>query len=113
MPAAKRATTDWNPDAEQTSADIAQQAKATGTPHSWELETWPLCVWPHDQKRARWILRAYRQELVAAGALTRIGKTLVVVGTNYTRWQTRRAKHVAEFAGNNPAIRKAAEPARA
>jgi hypothetical protein len=78
------------------------------SPHSWELDTWPDIVWPHEKERARWIARAYRKELLAARAVTRVGKTLVFMGGPYTRWLERRARHVAEYVGNNAAIGKAA-----
>jgi hypothetical protein len=79
---------------------------ATSSPHSWELDTWPSEVWPHGTKRAGWIARAYRKELIEAGALTRIGKKLVFLGAGYTRWQERRAQHVVEFTSNNSALGK-------
>jgi hypothetical protein len=77
-------------------------------PHSWELETWPADVWPHEPKRASWVIRAYRGELVEAGALTRIGKRLVIIGSGYSNWQKRRARHVVEFTSNNAKIGKRA-----
>jgi hypothetical protein len=73
-------------------------------PHSWELGTWPSEVWPHDPKRAQWIARAYRKELVAAGAISRVGKVIVFSGAKYSRWLESRAHHVVEFASNNPEI---------
>jgi hypothetical protein len=85
-------------------------AKATQrppiVPHSWELDTWPEEVWPHKSKRARWIARAYRKDLVAAGAMSRIGKTLVFTGAKYSRWLESGASRVVEFASNNPEIGK-------
>jgi hypothetical protein len=74
--------------------------------HSWELRNWPPDVWPHDQKRAEWVTRAYRQGLIDARALTRIGKTLVILGAGYTRWLEQRAQHVAEFTSNNPGLKR-------
>ena len=79
-------------------------ATAGAAPHSWELSTWPPEVWPHDTKRAQWLVRAYRKELVAAGALSRVGKTIIFLGTPYSQWLARRADRVVEFAGNNPNI---------
>lgn len=76
-------------------------------PHSWGLATWPPSVYPNDPARARWILRSYRHELLAAGALTRSGKALVVLGRGYARWLAQRMPRVAEFESNNPAMRAA------
>jgi hypothetical protein len=87
------------------SASIQNTTRASsGVPHSWEFETWPDSYWPHDQKRAEWIARAYRKELIEAGALTRVGKTLVFIGAGYAKWLAKRSRHVTEFASNNPAI---------
>ena len=72
----------------------------------WELNTWPSEVWPHDTKRAKWLARAYRKELVAAEAMSRIGKTIVFSRAKYIRWAERRANHVTEFHSNNPEIGK-------
>jgi hypothetical protein len=74
--------------------------------HSWELDTWPPDVWPHTTKRAKWISKAYRKELIAAKAITRVGKTIVFVGAAYTRWLERRSQHVVEFVSNNPALKR-------
>jgi len=77
--------------------------------HSWELKSWEdkaPDVWPHTNERAKWIARAYRKELIAAGALTRVGKTLVFIGAPYTRWLERRARHVVEFTSNNPGLKR-------
>jgi hypothetical protein len=71
-------------------------------PHSWDRKSWPKEVWPGDQKRAGWVLRAYRNELIAEGALTRAGKTLIVLGRGYSKWLAKRAAHVADFESNNP-----------
>ena len=82
---------------------------APNVPHSWELGRWETNaadVWPHDQKRAAWVVRAYRSELVEHGALTRIGKTLVILGAGYTRWLEQRSHHVAEFTSNNPGLKR-------
>jgi hypothetical protein len=83
---------------------IGRPKSATPNPHSWDIATWPTEVWPHEKKRAQWIARAYRKELIAAGAMSRVGKTLVFIGAPYTRWLERRARHVVEYASNNAAI---------
>jgi hypothetical protein len=85
------------------------RAAAANVPHSWELDSWETIapdVWPHTTARAKWISRAYRKELIEAGALTRVGKTLIFMGAAYTRWLERRSRHVAEFASNNPALKR-------
>jgi hypothetical protein len=81
---------------------------ASIAPRSWELSTWPAEIWPHNAKRGQWIGRAYRKELLAAGAMTRIGMKLVFIGAKYETWLERRANHVVEFQSNNPALGKTA-----
>lgn len=66
-------------------------------PHSWSVNTWPASVYPHSPSRARWLLRAHRDELVAAKALSRVGRELVVLGKPYSRWLERRARAVPGF----------------
>ena len=73
-------------------------------PHSWDLEHWPADVYPHSESRARYLVRAYREELILAGALTRIGRELVVFGEGYCRWLARGAVQVPDF--QVPANRK-------
>ncbi len=75
-------------------------AAAAIAPHSWDLEHWPHDVYPHSESRARWLLRARRNELIAAGALVRVGRELVVLGGPYARWLARQAEHVVGYESN-------------
>jgi len=43
--------------------------------------------------------------LIAAGALSRVGKTLLVVGKGYGRFLAKRAACVDSFQSNNPRMR--------
>lgn len=54
-------------------------------------------IWPHTSKRADYICRAYRDELVAAGALVRVGRELVIRLEAYDRWLAKRARMVADY----------------
>jgi hypothetical protein len=68
---------------------------AQPVPHSWDLEHWPVHVSPHSPDRARYLIRTSKCELIAAGALCRVGRQLVLLGAGYTRWlQTARALRV-------------------
>jgi hypothetical protein len=80
------------------------RALFTATPHSWEFSSWPSHVWPNNQKRGQWICRAYRRELVAAGALSRIGRNVIIIGAPYVRWIESHMDQVIDFKSNNPAI---------
>jgi hypothetical protein len=82
-------------------------AKSTsGVPHSWDVASWPSTVWPGDAKRGAWVIRSNKSELVAAGAIARVGKTRVIIGGPFVRWLERRVTRFADYQGNNPAIRQ-------
>jgi hypothetical protein len=89
------------------SAKNSRAGASPELPHSWSLSTWPETVWPNKPAPARWILRSYRRELIAAGALARTGKALIVLGRGYARWLSQRAAGVEDFESNNPAMRPA------
>lgn len=93
--------------ATKSSSNKAKRSPAVSiAPRSWELSTWPAEIWPHNAKRGQWIGRAYRKELLQAGAMTRIGMKLVFIGAKYESWLERRANHVVDFQSNNPALGK-------
>jgi hypothetical protein len=71
--------------------------QAQPLPHSWSLESWPQHVYPHSPGRARYICRAHRNELLAAGALTRVGRDLVVFGAQYQAWLQSQTPRVSDF----------------
>lgn len=75
-------------------------------PHSWDVRSWPQEVWPGSGPRARWILGAYRGELLAEGALARTAKVLVILGAGYQRWLNRRIAQVGDFQSNNASRRQ-------
>ena len=60
--------------------------KSPPVPHSWTIESWPADIFPRTASRARYVLRAHRDELTAAGALARVGRELVVIGARYAKW---------------------------
>jgi hypothetical protein len=73
------------------------KSAAAEIPHSWDLEHWPVDVYPHNGGRAKYLIRTYRDELLAAGVMCRVGRVLVFVGAKYARWLAKRAAHVADF----------------
>jgi hypothetical protein len=77
-------------------------------PHSWGIANWPESIWPNDPDKAQWVVRSNKSELIAAGAISRIGKMKVIIGQPYVRWLERRVTRIADYQGNNPAIRKSA-----
>jgi hypothetical protein len=76
------------------------EAQPVGLPHSWGINSWPVTVWPHEPKRARYLVRANQNALLQAGALCRIGRELVVIGARYGRWLERNASRVPEYKSN-------------
>ena len=71
--------------------------KVSLVPHSWALDEWPSTVYPHRPNRGKYVVRAHRDELIAAGALTRIGRDLVVLGTGYSAWLSKQSNKVDGF----------------
>jgi hypothetical protein len=61
-------------------------------PHSWTIEGWPTDVYPNSKSRGKYIFRMHKAELIAAGAVCRVGRDLVFFGANYQRWlETKRS----------------------
>jgi hypothetical protein len=52
-------------------------------PNSWLLKEWPQGVAPGSTKKARYILRRYKKELIANGAVARIGRDVTFLGQGY------------------------------
>jgi hypothetical protein len=75
-------------------------------PHSWDFDNWPSTVWPNDPIRAKWVVRSNRRDLVAEGALSRVGKKIVILGRGYSRWLARRADRVGQYDSNLPHLRR-------
>lgn len=70
---------------------------AAQVPHSWPLIAWPADVYPNDTRKARHMLRCYKDELVRAGALVRVGRQLVIIGSKYEAWLQGLSAKVAGF----------------
>jgi hypothetical protein len=66
-------------------------------PHSWPVSKWPVGVFPNDPGDARNLVRFFRTELLAARALTRVGRRLVVMGDRYDAWLRSRIGQVEAF----------------
>jgi hypothetical protein len=85
---------------------MPNKSAAEKIPHSWSVEDWPPSVYPCRASKGRYILREYRDALVAAGALVRVGRDLVVIGPAYEKWLAKQASRVAgfEIAPNAPPV---------
>lgn len=66
-------------------------------PHSWSVAQWPASVFPGSTAKARYLIRAHKSELVAAGAIVRVGRELVTIGAKYIRWLETKAHQVQDY----------------
>jgi hypothetical protein len=64
---------------------------------SWSIENWPADMWPNTVDRARYVIRANKDSLLAAGALSRVGRELIIFGVRYQRWLERHAANVPDY----------------
>ena len=63
-------------------------------PHSWPVKHWPQDTYPNDPRKAKYLVRAHRDELTDAGALVRVGRELVIIGAPYIRWMQKKGRAV-------------------
>lgn len=66
-------------------------------PHSWAFDNWPPDVYPGSPGRAKYIYRAYKNELMLAGAVSRVGREIVFLGDRYTRFLEKQTSRVPGF----------------
>jgi hypothetical protein len=69
-------------------------------PHSWIVNRWSEFaphVAPNTTAAAKHLVRCYRNELVAAGALARLGRELVMFGGPYAVWLAKRTALVEGY----------------
>ena len=81
---------------------------AAEAPHSWAIATWPASVYPNSSDRAKWLIRAHKSELFAAGALARPGRELIIFGRPYVAWLARQKARVPEFSNGAARSREVA-----
>lgn len=72
--------------------------KRTELPHSWSIDAWPDGVFPNSVTKARYLIRMHRDELLTCGALSRVGRSLIVLGNGYGKWLQKKAGRVPDFA---------------
>jgi hypothetical protein len=70
---------------------------AAEIPHSWDVEHWPANVYPCRSSKGRYVLRQHREELIAAGVLSRVGRDLVILGAAYAAWLAKHRQSVEGF----------------
>ena len=72
-------------------------ATKTSPLHSWSIKHWPVDVYPNDPDKARYLIRANRDELAREGALVRVGRELVIIGERYVRWMQKKGSAVPNY----------------
>jgi len=70
---------------------------AQSAPHSWAVARWPAHVWPGDSVKGKRFCRTFVDELTKCGALTRMGRDLVVMGGPFTAFMQRQRAAVQDF----------------
>lgn len=83
--------------------------KAAALPHSWRAHKWPVEVAPNDSDAAKHLIRTHKEELIACGALGRIGRELIIYGEGYGVFLARKRGRVANYI--IPPNRERSEPA--
>jgi len=71
--------------------------RSTGPCETWSVNRWPASDFPHDPGAAKNLIRQHRADLVKAGALVRVGRTLVVLGAPYREWLAQHASRVYDY----------------
>ena len=82
-------------------------------PQSWPLNRWSELAagqFPNDTLKARQLFRSNSKSLIAAGAVVRVGRQLVILGGPYHQWLASHASRVDgyEIAPNRTAETQAA-----
>ncbi len=55
-------------------------------PYSWNYKNWPSDVPPFTAKAARRLVYEHRPELIRAGAISRIGRKVFILGAGYAKF---------------------------
>lgn len=82
--------------------------KVDSLPHSWQVSDWPAHVSPGTKSAGTRLVKRHRAELIACGALVRIGSKLTVLGEGYAIFLARKTSAVGSY--EQPAgLRKGSE----
>jgi hypothetical protein len=71
--------------------------KVSPLPHSWPVNQWPVEVAPGRVSAGRNLVRKHKAELLRCGALTRVGRELVILGQGYAEFLALQMKRVQDF----------------
>jgi hypothetical protein len=66
-------------------------------PHDWCFSNWPIDIYPYDGNRGRHVVTENQAALLKAGALSRIGRSIIIFGGPYVRWLQSNADRVVDF----------------
>jgi hypothetical protein len=71
--------------------------RPSGQCESWLVNSWPDTDFPNGPVAGKNLVRQHRAELVKAGALVRVGRTLVILGTPYRAWLAQHTGRVFDY----------------
>jgi hypothetical protein len=72
-------------------------SRSVGTGASFGVKNWPHYIYPGSPTKGRRLVRLYKRELIDAGAVSRIGRELVVFVEPFNRWMQKRGRMVADY----------------
>ena len=84
--------------------------KVASLPHSWRICDWPPSVYPNAPGPGKYVVRSNRDELLSLGALTRVGRDLVILGEGYARFLARKIECVPGYMPPGISVKAAAAP---
>jgi hypothetical protein len=71
--------------------------KVAPMPQSWRLRDWPPEVVPNSTSAAKHLIRTHREELRKHGALSRVGRDIIVIGEGYAAFLASKMKRVDNY----------------
>jgi hypothetical protein len=71
--------------------------KVVPLPHSWRLCAWPPDVVPNSTSAAKHLIRTHREELRRFGALSRVGRDIIVIGEGYAAFLASKMSRVDNY----------------
>ena len=86
--------------ARKKSKSTQVKSSAVLLPHSWPMANWDTVaahVAPCSAKKAKYLYRMHRDELLAAGAVARIGRDIIFFGAQYEKFLKRGAARIPDY----------------
>jgi hypothetical protein len=74
-----------------------RNAESISLPHSWDFSSWPQSVFPGNGKRAKYLFRTWKRDLLADGAVARVGRVMVFFGDGYARFLRKGVRRIPAY----------------